>query len=64
MEKEELIRKLEQAPGKNFVEDGYFYGYALIKRATGEETTTIVRKPVGAKYRECEVLYYAPEIKL
>lgn len=64
MEKEELIRKLGQAPGKNFVEDGYFYGYALIKWATGEETTAIVRKPVGAKYREYEVLYYAPEIEL
>lgn len=64
MENEELIRKLEQAPGKNFVEDGYFYGYVLIKRATGEEATAIVRKPVGPKYRECEVLYYAPEIKL
>lgn len=64
MEKKELIRKLEQAPGKNFVEDGYFYGYALIKRETEEETTAIIRKPVGAKYREYEVLYYAPEIKL
>lgn len=64
MEKKELIRKLEQAPGKNFVEDGYFYGYALIKRATGEETTAIVRKHIGVKYREYEVLYYAPEIKL
>mgnify|MGYP004502413561 FL=1 len=64
MGKKELIRKLEQAPGKSFVEDGYFYGYALIERATGEETTAIVRKPVGAKYREYEVLYYAPEIKL
>lgn len=64
MEKTELIRKLEQAPGKNFVEDGYFYGYALIKRATGEETTALVRKTVGAKYWECEVLYYAPGIKL
>lgn len=64
MEKNELILRLEQAPGKNFVEDGYFYSYALIKRATGEETTAIVRKPVGAKYWEYEVLYYTPEIKL
>lgn len=64
MEKTELILRLEQSPGKNFVEDGYFYGYALIKRENGEETTAIVRKPVGAKYREYEVLYYAPEIKL
>ena len=39
MEKNELIQRLEQAPGKTFVEDGYFYGYALIKRVTGEETT-------------------------
>lgn len=64
MEKNELILRLEQTPGKNFVEDGYFYSYALIKRATGEETTAIVRKPVGAKYREYEVLYYTPKIKL
>ena len=34
MEKNELIQRLEQAPGKTFVEDGYFYGYALIKRVT------------------------------
>lgn len=46
------------------MEDGYFYGYALIKRVTGEETTAIVRKLVGAKYRKYEVLYYTPEIKL
>ena len=26
MEKNELIQRLEQAPGKTFVEDGYFYG--------------------------------------
>lgn len=64
MEKKELIQRLEQAPGKNFVEDGYFYSYALIKRVTGEETAAIVRKPVGAKYQEYKVLYYAPEIKL
>lgn len=64
MEKNELILRLEQAPGKNFVEDGYFYSYALIKRATGEETTAIVRKPVGAKYQKYEVICYAPEIKL
>lgn len=64
MEKNELIQRLEQAPGKTFVEDGYFYGYALIKRVTGEETTAIVRKPVGAQYRKYEVLYYTPEIKL
>ena len=36
----------------------------LIKRVTGEETTAIVRKPVGAQYRKYEVLYYTPEIKL
>ena len=64
MEKNELIQRLEQAPGKTFVEDGYFYGYALIKRVTGEETTAIVRKPVGAQYRKYEGLYYTPEIKL
>ena len=57
MEKNELIQRLEQAPGKTF-------GYALIKRVTGEETTAIVRKPVGAQYRKYEVLYYTPEIKL
>ena len=54
----------EQAPGKTFVEDGYFYGYALIKRVTGEETTAIVRKPVGTQCQKYEVLYYTPEIKL
>ena len=64
MEKNELIQRLEQAPGKTFVEDGYFNGYALIKRVTGEETTAIVRKPVGAQDRKYEVLYYTPEIKL
>lgn len=64
MEKNELIQRLEKAPGKTFVEDGYFYSYALIKRVTGEETTAIVRKLVGAKYRKYEVLYYTPEIKL
>lgn len=63
MEKNELIQRLEKTPGKTFVEDGYFYSYALIKRVTGEETTAIVRKPVGAKYRKYEVLYYTPEIK-
>ena len=64
MEKNELIQRLEQAPGKTFVEGGYFYGYALIKRVTGEETTAIVRKPVGAQYQKYEVFYYTPEIKL
>ena len=37
MEKNELIQRLEQAPGKTFVEDGYFYGYALIKRVTATQ---------------------------
>lgn len=64
MTKDELIQRLESAPGKSFIEDGYRYSYALIKPLSGEETTAIVRKPIGAQYKEYEVLFYAPEIKV
>lgn len=69
MSREELIKKLNNAPGKHFIEDGYFYSYALIQKA-GEKTETvgIIRYPKiqnqKGKTEEMEILYYTPEIKV
>lgn len=69
MTREELIEKLNNAPGKHFIENGYFYSYALIRKAgEGTETVAIIRYPKvqnqKGKTEETEILYYTPEIKV
>ena len=59
-----LVEKLNSAPGKKLIADGYLYRFALIKKLDGEQTAAIVKRPENGHYKDYEIVCYTPDVKI